>query len=78
MFPAIASEGLSSLWYFSGLHQDAARVLLLGRGVEHLALCAQVGALGHQVVEFLAALKDLSKVSGGRHVTDGMIEVRCR
>lgn len=45
---------------FLPLHDQAARVLLLGRLVEHLALRAQVGALGNKVVELLAALKDLS------------------
>lgn len=40
-------------------HHKAARVLLLGRLVEHLALRAQVGALCYEVVQFLAALKNL-------------------
>lgn len=47
----------------SRLHQDTARVLLLGGLVEHLALSAQVGGLGHKVVQFLATLKDLKKQS---------------
>ena len=40
----------------SHLHQNAARILLLGALVEHLALGAEIRALGDQVVEFLATL----------------------
>lgn len=48
------------------LHNGAARVLLFGGGVEHLALGAEVGALGYQVVEFLATLEDLRFVFTSR------------
>jgi hypothetical protein len=45
------------------LHDDAARVGLLGLLVEHLGLAAQVLRLGHQVVQLLAALQ---------HIVDGL------
>jgi len=38
------------------LHDQAARVLLLGRFVEHLALGAQVRTFGHEVIQLLATL----------------------
>jgi hypothetical protein len=41
------------------LHEAAARVLLLRRRVEGLALGAQVRALGDQVIDLLATLEDL-------------------
>lgn len=54
LIPTFQKNAHSPPWKSS--HDDAARVLLLRGGVEHLALGAEVGRLGDEVVELLAAL----------------------